>query len=395
MRTTGSKTREELQRSRERVRSLREERQRLSAILDQAKAAVDEHESDATVNAALAAKHSVDEVSSQLEAAQDEQTRLLQRLGDAEAGYAGGAFAGVNGWGDVARTLDLERGELRADVPLGGLMQQPMMAGVSVGGDPSSVSTVRAPFVQQPLDRRFIYPVFPRQTLDLGALAVVDYRQDAVSGSGSVTGDVMRDPTSVAPKAELDVGITAGSEDVEQFAITIDNVPEVLFSAEPALQSFLRSRMQHVLDSAIDTHVISQILDATPPSGSSGSGRIEQVRNAVADTRAHGATPSVLVLNPDDAAALDLTTTGADDAYVFATRSTGSASPLWSLAIVEVPSLTDPILIDPALLGVLYAGTATILIDPYTGLKTNTVRLRLELEALLHVRSPAGAYVVA
>ena len=49
----------------------------------------------------------------------------------------------------------------------------------------------------------------------------------------------------------------------------------------------------------------------------------------------------------------------------------------------------------PALLGILFAGTGTITIDPYTGLKTNTVRMRLEIQALLHVRSPAGAYVIA
>ncbi len=104
----------------------------------------------------------------------------------------------------------------------------------------------------------------------------------------------------------------------------LDNVPQALLSAEPALQAFLRTRMQRVLDLAIDTHVITQVLAAAPPSGSDGAMLIEQARNAVAEARALGADPTVLALPPDTAADLDLTTTGADDAYLFATRDTGS-----------------------------------------------------------------------
>lgn len=47
------------------------------------------------------------------------------------------------------------------------------------------------------------------------------------------------------------------------------------------------------------------------------------------------------------------------------------------------------------MLGVLYRGRASILVDPYSGMDTNDVRLRVEMEALLHVRDViAGAYVI-
>ena len=58
-------------------------------------------------------------------------------------------------------------------------------------------------------------------------------------------------------------------------------------------------------------------------------------------------------------------------------------------------SVTDPLLIDPSLLGVLYAATGAILADPYSAMERNGVGLRLEIEALLHVRSPMGAYVIS
>jgi hypothetical protein len=50
-------------------------------------------------------------------------------------------------------------------------------------------------------------------------------------------------------------------------------------------------------------------------------------------------------------------------------------------------------LLDPGIVGALYGGTLTI--DPYSGLKTNTVRLRLGIRALFHVRAVAGAFVIA
>jgi hypothetical protein len=54
-----------------------------------------------------------------------------------------------------------------------------------------------------------------------------------------------------------------------------------------------------------------------------------------------------------------------------------------------------PLLIDPFLLGVPYAPTGAILADPYSAMERNGVGLRLEIEALLHVRSPMGTYVIS
>lgn len=377
------------------LRSLREQQAKARKAKEAAVRSANTHpDDDDSYAAAEAASDMLKELEQQLEHLTSDQVDLLKELGDSEAGRRPHFDqTGAGGWRDVARHLNIERGEFRADASLAALMQPMVAFDGQVGVGSSRLPALKAPFVQQPIDRRYVYPVFPRESLDAGVLAVVEFRQDAASGT--VSGNVMRDPVSVEPKAELDIGITAASEDVEQFAITIDDVPQILFSSEPALHSFLRTRMQRVLDLAIDTHVLDQIQAASPPSGASGTGLITQVRNAVAASRTLGANPSVLAVSPDAAADLDLTTTGTDDAYLFATRGTGSASPLWGLQIVESPSVTDPILLDPGLVGALWAGAGTITIDPYTGLKTNTVRLRLEIEALFHVRAIAGAYVIA
>jgi hypothetical protein len=101
-----------------------------------------------------------------------------------------------------------------------------------------------------------------------------------------------------------------------------------------------------------------------------------------------GTNPSVVALSPADAVELDLFTTGADDAYAFALRDSGSSSPLFGLRIVETAAVTNPLLIDPPALGLLYVGQAALEVDPYSGFKENVSTVRLEGNVLYHVRNP-------
>jgi hypothetical protein len=142
-------------------------------------------------------------------------------------------------------------------------------------------------------------------------------------------------------------------------------------------------------------HCLSQIAAANPPSGSTGPNLIEQTRNAISDMRDAGANPTLLVLNGSDAANLDLTVQPGTGDYIFATGTAGGASPLWSVRVIEVAGATDPILIDPVLLGVLYTGQVLFAADPYSGFRKNTTEFRVEGPALLHIRSALGAFNIA
>jgi hypothetical protein len=55
--------------------------------------------------------------------------------------------------------------------------------------------------------------------------------------------------------------------------------------------------------------------------------------------------------------------------YVFATRDTGTSSPLWGLRVIErIGAGTEaPYLIDPQALGVFYTGSLRVEADPYAG----------------------------
>jgi hypothetical protein len=389
--------REKLTAAEARIRGLREEKARAVKVADAAKATVaavsESGDNSAQYEAAKTAVAAVKAIEAKIEDAQEEQTDLLRRLGDAEAGMGGWTLPGINGWAEAARRLDLQRGETQVSVGLDALIDKPLAAldwAPDLGS--SRAPSLRAPLVEKGADQRFVYPVFQRQPLDSGDLAVTEYVQ---FGERAVTGSVERDPSETTDKANIGLQVKLASENVRTFACVVENVPAKLFDAEPALTGFLRNELQLQVSLAIDANVVSQIEAAAPPSGQTGSNLIAQVRNAVAASRALGASPSVLALNPTDAASLDMTTTGADGAYMFATRGTGSASPLWNLSIVESPTVTDPLVIDPVVLGVLYTGTGTILTDPYSSMERNVVRVRVEGEALFHVRDIAGAYVIA
>lgn len=371
-----------------RLRGLREEKARAVKVADAAKASADAVPDDQDVapqfEAAKAAVEAVKSIETQIEQAQEEQIGLLRQVGGPLS------LTGVNGWEDASRRLSLERGEHRADMPAGALMR-PM---AQLPPSPPSSGVPSGPAVAAP--SRYLYPVFAQLPVDGPDAAVTDFTvsvdQEAATG---LTG-IERPSDATTPKAELPVTVGLGTPTVPMHAITADSVPNKVFDHQTALRAFLESEMRRRLDKSLDAHCVAKILAANPPNGSTGSDLISQVRNAVSVARdLYGSDPAVLALSPTAASALDLTQVGADNLYLFLTRDVGSASPLWSLRIVEVPGLVNPIVIDPVMLGVVFAGIGSIWVDPYTGMHANTSRLRVEVESLFWVRNADGAFVVS
>ena len=81
--------------------------------------------------------------------------------------------------------------------------------------------------------------------------------------------------------------------------------------------------MRVKLDQAIDQHVVAQIDVGPSRAVRSGPNLVEQIRNGIAAMKAAGTNPNIVALSPTDSVELDLFTTGADDAYVFALRDSG------------------------------------------------------------------------
>lgn len=242
-------------------------------------------------------------------------------------------------------------------------------------------------------DERFLWPLLRRQVVEPGQTAVRDFRQTG----RTVTGTVERALDATSEKARLELAVVHVDEALRQLAILIPDVPNVVLESLDTAAEFFRTEATYQLNRALDAHVHSQIVAANPPQGATGADLVEQVRRAIAAMRAAGARPTILVLNPNDAAALDLLKQPGTADYMFPTRQAGAASPLWGLAVVEraEPADAPPVLIDPDRLGRLHLGDIQFLADPFSGIAVNTTNLRFEMNALFVVRDATAAYIVA
>jgi hypothetical protein len=257
---------------------------------------------------------------------------------------------------------------------------------------PAVNSWARLPGVIVPLgqDERFLYPRLNTQSAG-ESTTVLDWKQSA----RTLTGTVNRTLNAVTAKATLDVTVAAVVEDLQQFAVVLAAIPNQILESIPAFTDFMNTEGSFQIAKALDTHVLSQIVAATPSFSNTGTSQIDKVRNQIGTMRGTGANPTLLVLNPTDATTLDLSADAGG--YVFATRATGTASPIFGCTVVErIGGGSDPMyLIDPGMLGVLYMGSMRFDADPYTGFASNTTSLRVEVNALFHVRNVQGAYRIA
>ncbi len=257
---------------------------------------------------------------------------------------------------------------------------------------PAVNAWARLPGILVPLgqDQRFLFPRL--NTISAGEnTTVLDWKQSA----RTLTGTVARTLSAVTAKATLDTTTSAVTEDLQQFAVVLPTIPNQILQSIPAFNDFMNSEGAFQISKAIDTHVLAQIVAATPSFSNTGTSTIDKVRTQIGTMRGTGANPTLLVVSPTDATALDLSADAGG--YVFATRDTGTASPIFGCTVVErIGGGSDPMyLIDPDMLGVLYMGSMRFDADPYTGFSTNTTNLRVEVNALFHVRNVQGAYRIA
>ena len=254
-------------------------------------------------------------------------------------------------------------------------------------------NTLRPTVVPMGTDRRWLYPNLVSQSVGAEA-AVSDFRQSA----RTLVGSPERDLDAVSTKANVSTTLSLVTENLSQFAVTVDEIPNAVLESISTARDWLNSEMAFQVQKALDSHCFSQMVASSPPFGNVGADTITRVRNAIAAMRAEGANPDLLVMNATDAAALDLSTSGASTPYLFAVRAPGGASPLFGLRLVERTSATgaEPAyVIDSNMLGQLYLGTMRIDADPFSGFSENLTTLRCEVKALFHVRNAKGARRIA
>jgi hypothetical protein len=281
----------------------------------------------------------------------------------------------------IAKSIDLQAGKKSATVPLASLLRKELTGPASDDLPPK-----RGESVVTPQDQRWLFPALRQQSLN-AELSVQELKQ---VGSATVdSGSVERDPVSTDPKAEVDVQLESVNPKVRQLACVISDVPNAILEAESTLRAFLQQQMQFGLNTYLDAHVLAQIDAEATGVGQVGANLVEVLRNGISAMRANGVNPSLVALSPEDSVDLDLTTVGSDGMYLFSVN--GGQAP-WRLKVVEVANVVNPVLIDPAALGILYLQAARFAIDSSgDAFVSNTSVCRLEFNCLMHVRIPDGA----
>jgi len=241
-------------------------------------------------------------------------------------------------------------------------------------------------------DRRYLWPFLQREDV-ADETAISDFRQ---TGSRTITGSVERAIAATTEKARLDVALDAVTEQLKTLAVLIDKIPNQVLRSIPGIVDFFNTEASYVVDNALDAHVVAQILAATPPYGESGTDIFAQVRNAITAMRANGYNPDLLVLDGADSAALDLLQDN-EARFYYGLDGRSDTATIFGVRIVErtADAAFDPLLIDSQRIGKLFLGTIRLDADPFSGFSTNQTDIRMELNALMHVRAAKAAYRIA
>jgi hypothetical protein len=362
----------------------------LSSILDDARAIVGTADAErrrmteeeaAQVETILA---SAEPLKRQLEMA---QTRSKASAFDGPATASGDLFAAMkaSGWNH-------EAGRTHVVVPFSALRK----SGAVFDGDMDDLAPRRTPTLYEPFDRRFFYPSLKQQSVG-GDVTSVRFLKESertlASPQGSGDGPMVRAIDETSPKPTSSVKLELASEPLYQVAHLVEDVP-LIVAAQSEFSTVINTALSLGLQEALDELAFNAVAMAMVPGGGSAA-TVEDIRHAVTVIRAAGFQPDTLVLSPEDAESLELTTVGSDNLYLFSLRTTGNASPLFGLTIRESKSATTPLVFDSSAFATLYTSPVSIQSDGGgDNFKNNTLVFRAELNATAVVEQLTAAYVV-
>lgn len=298
--------------------------------------------------------------------AEKQSARESGKMADEVRSKIGGTSSG---WNTVAKGF--ARGDRKVEVPMAALWETKALT-ESV----TNLGIVRrdgiAPLTE---DVRRMFLALRQNNVAPGTLHIEHYE---VASHSVASGTVMRNPTDTTTKAEISAQITYESLDLKQFAATISTIPAQLLESQPKLSQTLQSIIGVEIEKSLDLHVFTTLDDSGAAVFSGGSTVIEKLARGVSDLRKAGANADLAFISDTDAETIgNLTEANVPQAYPF------------NLSIVAASALQvgELIVLDSS--GVLFhRQNAAFLLDPYSGLATNTVRVRLELNALCEVVEP-------
>jgi HK97 family phage major capsid protein len=237
---------------------------------------------------------------------------------------------------------------------------------------------------------RFVQDLIPSK---LEASKTTTYiRQSARDNQAAVVPEGTQKPTSTYTLSEEEAT-------VQQFAHLSEFVTNSLFEDASMLMGWLQSEMSYGLDLAIEADAVATIIaDPGILTQVFATDIFTSIRKGVTKLQKspNFITPTIMLLAPEDAEAIDLEQDGQQRYYFEGPKGAGS-SPVWSVPVLVTDAAVrgSALLMNPgAGLRRYVRGTAKFDIDALTNFDVNETRCRLESRSVTVVNRPFAICLV-
>lgn len=208
-------------------------------------------------------------------------------------------------------------------------------------------------------------------------------------------------------KAESDIDLVVASSNVATIAHWTRASVQILDDS-PSLEAYINNLLTYGVMAKLENELINGAggtgkitglkAQATPFVPNSADTPVDRIGSAIAQMKASGWNPSVVLMNPLDWFDISKTKTGNQE-YLLGSPQSPAAQNLWGCTIVTSPSIArgSVLVMDPAQVAVLDRMTPTVIASRFDrdNLITNMVTILAEMRAGLAVFAKSALYSVA
>ena len=230
-------------------------------------------------------------------------------------------------------------------------------------------------------DERFLYPRLRVVPIEPDITSIQSYRQSTRTLANAAL--MVRDIDDVTEKPSTNTVSELLSVPVSQIATISKGVPNVLL-ANTGFRGWVGADLSLAYRNAVDTHVVGEITTSVTTVYSGSPANVyEETLFAAAAVRGEGYTPSLIVVSPADALAIELLQLAGGVSYAFS-----QSAP----TMIVTPSVADGagFVLDPQAAGTLYLSPAAFQTFEENSGQTNSSTARFESHGAFVVQRPAA-----
>jgi phage head maturation protease len=258
-------------------------------------------------------------------------------------------------------------------------------------GNVDRIDPVRRSGVPLGADERYAWPAFPRVGVDAGVTSVDVMSQ--TSRTLAAAADVIRNIDAVTAKPETSSVLTVTPTALKQVASVQTGIPNV-YLEQAAFNTVVENDLRLAVNGGLD----KLVLDALAAAGFQAPGTdplLVAIRKSITVLEAAGYAPTIVILRPQDAEALDtLRANATDEIYVF---EPGAAAPgtIYGLERRVAKDAPSPIVVDTNAFGKLHSSPVSLQRFEADAGTTNKSNVRMELHAVFGTERLAAAVRIA